>query len=291
MLAACAARRWLARNAAGVKRIHSRAYMEASAHTSLVSCLPALERVVLCLEPLRRDELACLLEALAWCPRLRQLDLTIEYDHGKNEQGEDVQGPFPDASAFAKLSSLTQLSLAFNEGTLHTLARFVGALVPLTGLAELVIGLRQSAVVPAALGQLKGLRSLELYNMQPCVLEAGCLVLPLLERLNFISCNFEGAEVLPGVTALQCLTSLAFSMHQGVCFFDPELVQLPRLARLVMSMDFPDEDDEDEECSGDPPGLLRLPADMGLLSLSLVDLDLSGLGCTLPTCSHAADRT
>ena len=270
MLAACASRRWLARNAAGVKRIRSHNYVEASAHTNLVSCLPALERVELWLRPLLRNELACLLEALAWCPRLRELDLDVS-GHGKTEQGEDVQEPFPHATAFAKLSSLTKLSLAFDEGTLGT---FVGALVPLTGLAELSLNFPRAAVVPAALGQLKGLRSLLLYNMQPCVLEAGCLVLPLLERLQFACCNFQGAEVLPGVTALQCLTSIVFT-DSGPYFFERELVQLPRLARVVISLDYLD---EDEVCSGDHPGLLRLPADMGLLSLSLWTSTSAGSG-------------
>ena len=54
--------------------------MKASACASLVPCLPALEDVTLSLgETLWDPEgLGCLLEALAWCPRLRALDLFIE---------------------------------------------------------------------------------------------------------------------------------------------------------------------------------------------------------------------
>ena len=44
-LAACAAKRWLARNAAGLKRIRSQASWQAEACISLVSCLPTLEDV------------------------------------------------------------------------------------------------------------------------------------------------------------------------------------------------------------------------------------------------------
>ena len=82
--------------------------------------------------------------------------------------------------------------------------------------------------------------------------------------------------MLPGVTALQCLTSVvSFGDYETrSCFFDPQLVWLPRLARLVMSRDMPCEDLLD--VAG--PGLFTLPADMGMLTLSLVDLDISGLG-------------
>ena len=62
----------------------------------------------------------------------------------------------------------------------------VGALVPLTGLAELSLWSTKDflddpddpAVLPAALGQLKGLGSLKLRRFSPCILEAGCLDLP-----------------------------------------------------------------------------------------------------------------
>ena len=52
--------------------------MEALACASLVTCLPALEDVSLWLCPLNKDDLWCLLEALAWCPRLKALDLSME---------------------------------------------------------------------------------------------------------------------------------------------------------------------------------------------------------------------
>ena len=77
VLAACAARRWLARNAAGVKIIHTHTGVEAVAWISLVSCLPALQDVTLHVTGVNtEDDLGCLLEALAWCPRLRALDLS-----------------------------------------------------------------------------------------------------------------------------------------------------------------------------------------------------------------------
>ena len=64
----------------------------------------------------------------------------------------------------------------------------VGALAPLTRLAELGLDFPRfrAATVPDTLGQLKGLRSLLLYNMQPCVLEAGCLDLPLLKEVGIL---------------------------------------------------------------------------------------------------------
>ena len=169
---------------------------------------------------------------------------------------------------------------------MYTLADVVGALVPLAGLAELSINSRRPAeegrpdAVPAALGQLKGLRSLQLFNMRPCILEAGCLDLPVLESLEFTRCDFEGADVLLGVAALRCLTSIAFLAVQGLHCFHPELVQLPRLARLVLSQDIPLDVPDHGVYDGAPAGLFRLPADMGLLSLSLVDLEVSGLRLT-----------
>ena len=114
MLAARAARRWLARYAAGVKLIRSRAEAAAWACLSLVSCLPALEDVELCLPAsLDSEELSCLLEALAWCPRLKALDLRVT-DH----EGDDVPQPIMVgcAPAFAKLRSLTSLALSFGGG-------------------------------------------------------------------------------------------------------------------------------------------------------------------------------
>lgn len=138
-----------------------------------VSCLPALESVdPILLTPLVPRELGCLLEALAWCPRLRALDL-LSYG------GEDamfkvkVDDPHPVpflasgcALAFAKLRSLTKLSLTFGDEDLIALADVVNALVPLTGLAELKLGTAlEPAVLPAALEQLKGLRSLDFHAL------------------------------------------------------------------------------------------------------------------------------
>ena len=274
MLAACAARRWLARNAAGVKIIRSRTEAAASACTSLVSCLPALEHVELCLyESLDPGDWGCLLEALAWCPRLRALDLCVvrEFTLPERDEGDELHQhlTFPDAAAFAKLRSLTKLALSFGEDDPYTLADVVGAIVPLTGLAELELGLPQPAVLPAALGQLKGLRSLELQDFNSCVLEAGCLDLPNLLSLDFRGCNFEDAEVLPGVTALRSLTRIEFSDGFSPRFFDPQLVQLPGLQRMVY--------ETNKGCiDGASLGLSRLPADMGSLSSTLLHLDFSG---------------
>ena len=186
MLAASAARRWLARNAAGVRLLRVSYGAEASKCTSLVSCMPALQDISLCLiPPLTRNELGCLLEALAWCPRLRTLRLFIAA-FGRSEGDEALHGSFLDAS-FAKLSSLTKLVLNFDMLFGYSLADVVGALVSLTSLAELSIGLMRSAVVPAALGQLKGLRSLDFLFLSPCALEPGCLELPDLRSLTFLN--------------------------------------------------------------------------------------------------------
>ena len=150
--------------------------------------------------------------------------------------------------------------------------------MPLTGLAELSLGMLQPAVVPAALGQLKGLRSLTFRSFSPCVLEAGCLELPNLLSLSFEGCDFdfgEDAQMLPGVASLQCLTRIEFRCNRDMCFFDPQPVQLPRLQRLVFSSIMWDDVD-----GGAAAGLLRLPADMGRLASLLLHVELSGLGLT-----------
>ena len=235
-LAACAARRWLTRNAAGVKLICTNHCMEASACISLVSCLPALQDVTLWLDaPLVRDDLGCLLEALAWCTRLRALDLSTVFDVTR-EDDAGLHYPFPDAAAFAKLGSLTKLALNSNVKDQFRLADIVSALVPLMGLAELYLELAyQPDAVPAALGQLKGLQSLTFKFFLPCVLEAGCLDLPNLLSLTFEECRFkEDAQMLPGITALQHLTRIEFMNFQELSIFDPQLVQLPRLQHLVI---------------------------------------------------------
>ena len=142
----------------------------------------------------------------------------------------------------------------------------------LTGLVELNLGLPHSAVVPAALGRLKGLRSLVLSYIRPCVPVAGCFELPELASLEFVNCFFKGSVVLPGVTALQSLTSIAFSRGCGPRFFDHQLVHLPKLQRIVHDSWSPD--------GGACLWLSRLPADMGSLSSILLHLDCSSAGLT-----------
>ena len=274
-----AAKGWLASNAAGVKVLRSTRFdAEALACASLVACLPALVDVSLWLLPLDRDDLWCLLEALAWCPRLQALDLCADCFVAGEGDG-DLHRPFPYAPSFAKLRSLTKLTMTFFEEPC-TLADVVGALMPLTGLEELSLTLYQPAVVPAALGRFKRLQSLAFRGFSPCVLEAGCLDLPNLLILDFAECDFdEDAAELPGIIALQGLMRLEITGREGPRFFDARLVQLPELVELVLSCDI------DILCNDDagkwtPAHLLRLPADMGLLSSSLVHLDISGLRLT-----------
>ena len=279
MVAAYSATRWLARNAAGVKVVRSHRLAAASACTSLVACLPALEDVKLCLPG--SDELGGLLEVLAWCPRLRALDLRIEdevddeedpYSYDYDEEN-DAQRLFPDATAFAKLHSLTKLALSFYEDSNSLLAPLVlsdivTALVPLTGLAELKLWWQGDAVVPAALAQLTALRSLMLSGISRPVFDAGCLDLTNLVSMAFCQCRF-GRQVLPGVTALPSLTRISCSLCcEGPDEFAYQLVRLPRLQRMVLATG--------EPCR-DAPRLWvsRLPADMGLLSSSLVRLSFS----------------
>ena len=152
------------------------------------------------------------------------------------------------------------------------MAGVVDALVALTGLAELELALPRSTTVPASLGQLKGLQSLALSHLRPCVLVAGCFELPNLLSLEFAYCSFEDAVVLPGVSALQSLTSITFSHGRGPRFFDHQLVHLPRLQRIVSTSWSPD--------GGACLWLSRLPADMGSLSSSLLHLDCSDAGLT-----------
>ena len=182
----------------------------APACTILVAGLPALEDVKLSLPAW---ELGSLLEALAGRPRLRALDLRIEdeYEYPADAwsypdscfeangalKGSDVPKRFTDAPAFAKLHSLTKLALSLNKETVdcevysHVVSDIVTALVPLTGLAELALWWQGEAVVPAALAQLTGLRSLELSHLVSTVLEAGGLNLPNLVSLDFQWCHFQ----------------------------------------------------------------------------------------------------
>ena len=276
VLAACAARRWLARNAADVTVFHSFPDVKAPACESLVFCLPALEVVTLVLCEPTRDDLGSLLEALAWCPRLRALDLSVEYF--EDSEGDDDQSwPSAYESAFAKLSCLTKLKLVF-EDELCTVADVLGALVPLTGLVELDLLLRQPAVVPAALGHFRHLQSLALRGFSPCALETGCLDLPNLRSLQFVACTFEeDAQVLPGISALQNLTRIEILGGVGLRFFDPHFVYLA-LQRLVLYHNVPDDHDDDDEVGNSAPvRLLWLPDDMGLLSSSLLHLDVCDL--------------
>ena len=64
-----------------------------------------------------REDLGSLLEALAWCPRLRALDLYmsggIQFIPGSDYAYEEAYVPFP-APALANLSSLTSLGLSFH---------------------------------------------------------------------------------------------------------------------------------------------------------------------------------
>ena len=128
-------------------------------------------------------------------------------------------------------------------------------------------------MVPAALGKLKALRSLQLTGLGFCVLEAGCFNLPSLLSLGFLLCTFTDTEVLPGVTALQSLTRIEFEACHGPRWFDRQLVQLPRLAQLLYNTGRP-------PIGGACPWLSRLPDDMGSLSLTLTHIDCSGLGLT-----------
>ena len=270
--AACAARRWLARNAAGVKRIRGCTDEEAAkavpACASLVFCLPALEDVKLCFDNwLNPHELSCLLEALAWSPRLSALDVDMQDDWIRDDASGTPFAASGCASAFAQLHSLTRLALCVGVAVSYPLADVVGALVPLTGLADLTLGIYRAAALPAALGLLKGLRSLEFRGVQVGVFEAGCFDLPNLVSLVFRGCSLEGMELLPGVSALRSLTRIEFE-GTGPRFFDAQLAELPRLQRMVCSS---------EPC---PQGaclwLSRPRPHMGTLSSTLLHLDLSG---------------
>ena len=245
---------------------------------SLVSCLPALEFIELNLPwSLYTTDVGSLLEALAWCPRLTVLNLWMTDDEGD----ETMQSPplldyWP---TFGGLRSLAHLGLSFRVGRRpgwaanagFVLVDVVEGLTSLTGLEGLTLVSYQPAVVPECLGQLKGLRSLECTGFCPCVLEDGCLDLPNLESLVFKFCSFEDAEVIPGVSALQSLTRIEFSDGQGPCFFDPQLVQLPRLQHVVFTTMRPCHD-------GAHPGLSRLPADLSSLRSTLQELDFRGHG-------------
>ena len=160
--------------------------------------------------------------------------------------------------------------MSFDEDGYYVFADVVGALVSMTGLADLTVTLPQPAVVPAALGQLTSLRALRFSQIDHCELEAGCLDLPRLQSLEFSQCEILDAEVLLGVTALQNLTSIIFSGDYGPPFV-PQLLQLPRLKRAEFSI-----------CAPFPGSIrlkqARLPGDWGQLSRALMHLNLKGRG-------------
>lgn len=203
----------MARNAAGVKVIRTWTSVPASACMSLVSCLPGLEDVNLSMsQAVMANDLGCLLEALAWCPRLRALDLSIY-------RGEEDM--LPVVPALAKLRSLTKLALSFGRVDSPLLDSVARALVSLPGLAVLKLanpgfarkaaGVPEAAIVPTALRQLKGLRSLEFAGLHQCALQAGCLDLPNPSSLVFRQLQLQGCRGAPGHHR-----SLQPHMH-GVC--------------------------------------------------------------------------
>ena len=192
------------------------------------------------------------------------------------------------APAFAKLRGLTRLALFFGEEDPHgVLINVLGALVSLPGLAELKLSFKgEPAVVPAALGQLKGLRSLFMRGLDPCVLEAGCLDLPNLLSLEAEQCRFcplvapsdTADSWLPSLTALQRLTRIEFSDCTGPRFFDAQLAELPGLQRMMYGVDL-----GDDRITWNPPGacpacpwLYRPSAGMGALSSALRHLSFKG---------------
>ena len=252
------------RNAAYVTFICSREEAPAVACMSLVSCMPALEHVKLVLPglPVAYD-LNCLLEALAWCPHLDVLILSMLDD-------EEGNAPFPGVPAFAKLRSLRVLHLALSAVERHALADVVDALVSLPGLLELEIELFEPAILPEGLGQLKGLRHLDFLGLRSCTCEAGCLDLPNLLSLDFGDCEFADMEMLLGHAALQSLRRIDFSNCQGHPFAI-DLVALPRLQWMGFGTLEPCHSDAFRDLAG-------LPAATSLLSSSLLHLNFSGRG-------------
>ena len=246
-----------------------------SACLSLVACLPALQFIELVLPwSLYSVDMGSLLEALAWCPSLRELYLWMMED-----EVDDTMQPFPKLETtlpFEGLRSLTSLGLSFSSeesvgwdwgaNADIVLVDVAEALVSLTSLAELRVMSFQEVEVPRSLGLLEQLRSLELTGFSPCVLKDGCLDLPNLESLVFQSCAFGDVEALPGVTALQSLTRIEFNDGQAPRFFDPQLAQLPRLQHMVF----------DTADAFHNPGVARLPADMGPLRSTLRRLSFRG---------------
>ena len=237
-----------------------------------VSLLPsALESVDLCLpHPLAPDDLRCLLEALAWCPRPDQIVL-YTCDHEGDTDVDQAGWPAPD---MARLRSLTKLALELHKFEPYTLTHAVDALAHLTGLVRLNFSCDASVAVPAALGQLKTLQALALgCASSPGVMEAGCFEVLSPASLKLVGCNMEHAEVLPDVTALPSLTSMHFC-GRGPRTSDHQPGQLPQLQIIESETLAP-------LPGGACPWLSRLPADMGSLGSTLRHLSLSGQGLTL----------
>ena len=270
--AACGARRWLARNAAGVKVIRSQTVAAAAVCSSLVACLPALEHVELRLPgALCPGALGCLLQGLAMCPRLRALDLRVVDPATDVDDMAYQVFAGPGMPSFAELRGLTKLDLSFGGADPFTIEALVDGLMSLTGLVHLSVSRPQMSVLPASLGQLKGLRTLRFSDLNPCELpETGCFDLPNLQSLDFRECTFFDVEELPGVGALQSLTRIEFSRcYGGPWFFDRQLVQIPGLQRMVF--------DNSEYCRGGACQWLSCPtADLGPLRLKLLHLSFRG---------------
>ena len=275
MEAAPGARRWLACNATAVKTLLRQGEpTSAAACTSLIVCLPALEHVHLEFERRysKSGDLGHLLEALASCPRLKSLGLSIRYPYQYINQRVHPNWMLPSLAPFAQLRSLTKLSLDFYGEVFYPLADVVRALVSLTGLVELHVGLTQTTVVPAALGQLTGLQSLSFKYFESCVLEAGCFDLPNLLSLEFFACMFEDAELLASIPALPSLTRIEF-FNGSVPPFFAQLLLLPQLQHLKFLAEY------DVLCVPDHSnaylGLPRLPAGSVLLHLDLINHGLT----------------
>ena len=215
--------------------------------------------------PLTSDDLGSLLEALARCRSLRALNLRATYCEPTH-----ARQPFPASGcpAFAKLHRLTKLEFFFSMGRSvlgHPipLTSIVSPLGALTGLAVLKLSM-SSGILPAALGQLRGLQSLQLHDLRPCVLEAGCFNLPKLQSLELSLCWFEDAVMLTCITSLQSLTFFKFRGFRGV----PVLAQLVHLPRLE-HINFDNLESYHWAESLEPA---RLPADMGCLCSALLRL-------------------
>ena len=279
--AAKAARLWLRRNAAGVKRLCNESYSAASACTSLVSCLPALESADL--HPCEPGDLGRLLKALARCPRLTALGLTLTDSFLYHDDGLGL-------AAIANLRSLTSLTWTYESYDNNLwyerdpcLADLVVALAPLTGLTDLSVDFfHLPIIVPSDLANLTGLRSLAICTQyfQACACEPWCLRLPELLTLTFITCDFHDPDMLPSFSALPSLTRIEFSGCKGRPDCEQhvlaQLVHLPRLQHCVLEARHCA-----LACAWFVPELLRLPLDVGSLSSTLLRLDVSELALPL----------